>query len=786
MSTKFLRKTTRRLIRDYDQFQDVYPRLIRSSDPLDNGISQDTAYKDTKTIVFSKINASFPAMIASGTSTLPSSSIVTNAVVESRDIEQRPSLPGSSESLSPFNEIIFDLPATQANTGSIIHAPGFGTPVRNKVGIPINITAKDEHYMLRLAFSDTNADPDGYFYGRSGTGFCYYNFIEKRWEDIGLVQNYYKGHMGDVTPAVETTFNGQNYFMAQFVGTPNTSFINAFPVIGTQKDLIHDGYPKIGTPTEFFDAPYAPRYHATSSQGLQMSSYIQQPFVLERIDVKLPIVARRKHGNQIDANPAAPYEAALRDIDNLVFFLYRQAGNDPLTSQRFLIAHESISFYNSKINDNVSFVSHNPVFSYDYESSLNSNTEALFTGSITFSMYPKLTSVNFAGISSFVVNNTAAGRLERASTLNYWTGPMLSSITSSVNKVNGDLSLDNNPFWREKNTTFTDTVFEASLLPDQRFLINYATGSLTPTAKPGLIIPADDYSSENWSQFNVPYLMLPADQLIFGLESDINSRMSSGATYTNGGDKSHLSQTSSFFKILTDEAQVTLYGSLVQNNSAKTHNSINQKLISPAVHEIITNVQDDTDQFDIAEKELYVGTYLDNYVTGSIAQGTRGIVKSRILDDVNSIGSFERFISLTSEENQYYLNGPSKIRVGYPPFATSFDISYSYPIKPRNIFRPNKYGNARDMLEQSQDYRVYNKTIFKKNGGFEDYGPVYAKFVLSSSETLTVPSSTFCNNLDPLMTGTFPYIDNQNTTRGSYPSTVNNNQFEPKTLVFKT
>jgi hypothetical protein len=90
------------------------------------------------------------------------------------------------------------------------------------------------------------------------------------------------------------------------------------------------------------------------------------------------------------------------------------------------------------------------------------------------------------------------------------------------------------------------------------------------------------------------------------------------------------------------------------------------------------------------------------------------------------------------------------------------------------------------MLEQARDYRIFNKKLYKKNGGFEDYGPVYAKFVLSSSEDLAVASTTFCNNLSPFMTGTFPYVDGYNTSRGAYPAATNNNPFAPKTLVFKT
>ncbi len=792
MSTKFLRKTTRRLIREFDQFQDVYPRLIRSSDPLNNGIDQDTTFKDNDTIVFSTNNTSFPAMVPAGSTTLLSSTITANAVITPTNIENRPKMPGSSEGLAPFNESVFNLPATYENTASISYAPGFSTPARNKVAIPIDITANAEHTLFRLSFADTNADPDGEFYGKESTGFCYYNFVERRWEDIGLVANFYAGDIGDASKTY-TSLSGTNYFMSQFVGTPN--IVNTFAAIGTlsKATLDYVGYNKIGSPTEFFDAPHAARYHASSSQGLALSSYIQQPFVLERVDVKLPIVARRKHGGRY-GTPVDPVEASLRDIDNLVFFLYRQVGNSSFSTetQRFLIGHESISFYNSKIRPSLDYVIHNPIFSYDHNLSITTpGDESVFTGSISFSMYPKITSANFSGVSPFAFFDTSASKYKGCKTINYWTGPVLSTQSGSLNLVSGTVSnTDGNTFWRMSNTTVPGLKFDAVLNPDQRFLINYATGSLLPAEKPGpgvSIIPdSDNLNSANWSQIHMPYLLLPTDQLIFGLESDINVRMSSTGNYFDGGDKSILSQTSSFFKVLTDAAQVTLFGSLVQNSSAKIYNSINQNLVSPAVHEIVANVQDDTDQFDIAEKELYVGSYLDNYITGSITTGDRGIAKSRLLDNVNSSGSFERFVTLPRENDLYYLNGPSNLRIGPPPFTQIFNVAYSYPIKPRNIFRFNKYGNFRDMLEQSQDYRIFNKTLFKKNAGFEDYGPVYAKFVLSSSEITVSSSLTYCNNLSPLMTGTFPYVDGVNTSRGDYPALVSNNPFIPNTLIFKT
>lgn len=780
MSSKFLRKTARRLIRDFDQFQNAYPALVRSSDPVDNGIDRNTSFND-RSFIFSVNNVSFPAMTPVDVTSMPSSSISANVLMTAKAIEQRPSTPGSNEGLVPFNETLLYLPATYENTASIALAPGFSTPTRNKIAIPIDITSNQEKYLFRLSSNDTNSDPDGYFYGKESTGFSYYNFDLKRWEDIGLSSNY-SGYMGDVTTADGTTFEGQNYFMSQFVGTPNI-----LETTSTSDDALYYGYNKIGFPTEFFDAPYAPRYHATGSQGLKLSDYIAQPFVLERIDVKLPFVARRRHGKKITGTYA---ESALRDIDNLVFFIYRQSGKTDSQTEtvRSLIAHESLTFYNSKIKK-LDYEQHNPVFTHDYDIPLTSVGERLFTGSISFTMYPKVTSKGLTGTTSHAVLDVTSppDNFRRAGIINFWSGPQEAVLSSSINAVDGDLGpTGNNDFWRNFNTSRSlsskfSSRFETNLNPDPRFLVNYATGSVFPTV--GVTtgyFGETRYNSENWSQYHAPYVLTPQDRLIFGLESDICTRVPIGNSYIEGYDSSYLSVTSSYFKILTEQAQVTLYGSLVQDGHSKTTNSINQNLVSPAVHEIIANTQDDTDQFDNAERSLYVGTYLDNFMTGSMILGNRAIAQSIIDGPQIASGSFIRCLPLTDGEKTYFQKGISTIFV--------VTVPYSEPRNPKNYFRFNKYGNFRDMLEQARDYRIFNKSLYKKSGGFEEQGPVYAQFVLSSSEIPVSASLTQCNNLSPYMTGTFPFDDSitGSSSRGPYPAPSQNNPFIPITNIFKT
>jgi hypothetical protein len=159
---------------------------------------------------------------------------------------------------------------------------------------------------------------------------------------------------------------------------------------------------------------------------------------------------------------------------------------------------------------------------------------------------------------------------------------------------------------------------------------------------------------------------------------------------------------------------------------------------------------------------------------------TRGVAQSIIEGPQISSGSFIRCLPLSDKEKTYFQKGKSTL------FGIVV-VPYSEARNPKNYFRPNRYGNYRDMLEQARDYRIFNKSLYKKSGGFEDQGPAYAQFVLSSSDTPVSASLTQCNNLSPYMTGTFPFDDGYDgsTSRGPY-TTTQNNPFIPITNIFKT
>jgi len=151
---------------------------------------------------------------------------------------------------------------------------------------------------------------------------------------------------------------GVNEVMAQFTSSPQAGYFLPF-----KEHLEHLGYPSIGTPTTAFGAPFSPRYHANDTETIKMSEFIDRPFRLKKVIVKLPVkVIRRNDIEETGLSSGFDFEwaknvQARKDLDNYVFFLYRQirsnvgdkrdSPTDVSSSIRFLIASSSVCVYNS-------------------------------------------------------------------------------------------------------------------------------------------------------------------------------------------------------------------------------------------------------------------------------------------------------------------------------------------------------------------------------------------------------------------------------------------------------
>lgn len=220
--------------------------------------------------------------------------------------------------------------------------------------------------------------------GFVGTGFLYYSPLYRKWvekraasetsftPDTNLISSpesasnfvkQAKQHASVTTPVqYSDPFMLSSRIMAQFAWSPQFGYF-----VNHVEHLQQAGYERIGWPTSMFNAPNAPKYHGYEQETFKMRDYIDRPFLLKRIEMKVPVKAERVFGANPRYDAAAPgtYGDAddnwnnqitnKKDIDNYVFFVYKQkrvsrdrdGKEDRFTSKRYLIASASICYYNS-------------------------------------------------------------------------------------------------------------------------------------------------------------------------------------------------------------------------------------------------------------------------------------------------------------------------------------------------------------------------------------------------------------------------------------------------------
>jgi len=301
--------------------------------------------------------------------------------------------------------------------------PGFGSPLRDKIIIKLPINNSSEKYITRYSrngvpsnYTDSSGNSIsniGLFpFGFYSTGFYYYNFSGNQWEDKGLDSNYYMMYSGSSNSMNANTVrlggtiapeNSAWTWSSPYTPFPKVQQFKMSDHMGVFVDSVADihagtradpasvltsslGYDKIGCPTQSGLAPYHSQYHATASQVFSLSEYLGSDFLLEKAVIEIPVTVQRMRGDSHGELPARFYESC-RDIDNYVFFLYRQtrdesnpadSTNHVNTSRRTLVASGSAAFYNSyafsgKVVDHIKShgLPHTPSFSHDFNYKVN-------------------------------------------------------------------------------------------------------------------------------------------------------------------------------------------------------------------------------------------------------------------------------------------------------------------------------------------------------------------------------------------------------------------------------
>ena len=681
MTTRFLNDPARVLLRERDSATGSYPTIARTGDPDRTGV-YNVKFDDTDTVVFYTYDqsgvstsryANYPELLTVSDKHLvsrsPTGSIQAQAVIRAGLGDHLVKFYNPGESITPFVEQdlfeqdIREISFINALTGTDPNVlPGFSSPLKSKTILRFDITATRDHFFTTNPPRNDGVTPGGPFNGITNTGFGYFNFTSKEWQDIGVTDPATGGSLNfDVAVERQNQANvfdnivsGTNLWCQQFVA-PDQVQAATQPLRRVNTNL-----KEVGKPTSVCQAPAANRYHATASQTLSIGDYIKHPFLLERAVV---------HFEGIRAERATLWDAtdqtAERYLDEYVVFLYRQRNSnaardsalDVSGSERYIIASASMCFYNAEIKEEngvnplpENFTPlHSPAFSYNFGQTQKSppfNFQvSVFEDSVTLSMVPATVGPMYGGVFRITASNQAVGDslTENAFVHNYWPGStsIKSFLSSSFTGRDGveaafGSSTYNQLYSQNVSRTQDNLPIENF---DHRAFAFYGKGLPTGAG----------YSNDTPVPTSTsPYLLLPGDNIVLGIDA-LNSLR----------DKQPPSSvTGSFLKILNNyRSTLTLYGSLLKDG-VEFHDTLNQPLTSDAIHEDLHSNNPVLDQFEIEPIEAYAGSYIDQVIIGDITDSdpssTRRVVGSVAEGTAGLTGSISRMRSFTSENEIFY------------------------------------------------------------------------------------------------------------------------------------
>jgi hypothetical protein len=639
----FISRSPRLMLRELDDLPGSYSTVRRTGDPTRTGALASN-FNDETTIVFSKSEvAVFPAMLPKGSSF---TSQAVDIVGQESDISA--SLPirsfqhpnhlhySPTEAVGPFDENRV-MPATEfflSGTDPDV-LPGFTSPIRSKMAIEIDITPADDFTVTRNYECRNLSSPDR-------TGFAYFNFADKCWQDIGLYDPVGGNKLQhDVAFNAQTVafpvLTGSQGILSQFVGVFNIA--NYLLGSATGSLTVFDGAPFGGTvydedslsklrrlrshacsPSVVNGAPFNTRYFATSSQILRLESQqkISSPMLLEAVSMNIDVEAQC-YFTASTATGATQTATYFMPTNNYVFFLYSQKKSyrsSNLTaaevsgSTRSIIASASVSFNHAAAEP----PSHSPALLLSLTSSnplypTSNPIVVQYTGSLNFMFKPGVCSRKWTVSNRPVItqSSTEQTRLFQQ----FWPGGASSEVFDNESWI----------FQRRGSITPSLTLFGASgsnantnsqpILDSHHFrsfggeVTSPAFFDLDEFLTVGGLISAED------SRVDSPYLLMPEDEIILGVEQvPMNF-------HQNDPELDFTIYQSSSMTIKSKSAKLTLHGSLIKDFQEATLN-LNQNVSSNSIHEVIGS-EPVLDQFQIEPRHSYYGSYIDEIVTGSMA-----------------------------------------------------------------------------------------------------------------------------------------------------------------------
>jgi hypothetical protein len=463
-------------------------------------------------------------------------------------------------------------------TGSLVETTGLGfqQPLwsKNKIEIPLNVSAS-------VTFGQSTYDDQDKI-------MAYYDFSQKTYVPIGDARGNHQLLTASVaSPPRLLGFGISNteYYSSKSIGFSPSTF--GFFSLG---DIEKFGAKLFATPVNSFGFPYdTKRYGVVTNSAtgalntnenmlLDMSSYISEPFLLEKIVLEFT-GAMSSSGidesgfsaistffilNQTNTvfskqeNTYTTLQAIDVGLGPVLDFGFNNTipngttGIDLVTYCQISALTSSLLVQSSSLND-------------DYIRDLNIYQEAQQPVVFSYGLNP-----NFGYSGSFIVSSSVKSptALEYSNIFRTW---YVYSVAPSFPCVNYS--------WLDNRYGGRKMLFEPSGRNWKQFLAPQNPAEIVTATTPITF----SFTTQDKTNENNPYILLPTDKLIFGWQAPLSNI--SGSFTGNCGDLAQL-----HFPV--GEGKVIFYGSTLRfnpetNQLEEYHDTLNQLVSSTSIHEVI-------------------------------------------------------------------------------------------------------------------------------------------------------------------------------------------------------
>ena len=642
-----------------------YGQVVIDSDPSTSEVIR-RVLKSTRSGTLSAPGTPNPQMLIGPSDQHP---YVNYSPFDESDTQQSFGLPGGSEAYGTQVQLYDDFFTRGSTLGPL------DEPLWVKDKIEIDLTPVGETTLLATTGSAVPGPASNF-------PMAYFNFDTKRWEPIGF------GH-GRNLPAGATTL--QENLERQYLGfsqgwgnnleNSSTSQVEILDpqllstYTGTKKVFKESGWV---SPIDTFGFPLHPKYHATGSQQLNVTSLVDRPFLIEKIvyefSASMPNLQSSLSAgnfylggggaffilNQRKANPDPGQENSYTNTyvsektgPNREFGTPRDGGSDGPSGDFYSFHYENGSIprtmqlstsgpsvYVDTIRDLVTFARIGTIWD-TYDDEIDQFLEPGFP-------HP----ANFMDLAINVpVGGTFSGKYTVAAPVR---SPSQNSAIANIELGTPPVSPNNiTSVWAAKDSSTRNS-------------IDISTGR---SYRGEFFGPEIAYRAKGWATSKLifapktdnvtsPYLILPGDKLIFGWQSPMSYIL-------NDID---IAKT---LKILPGAGKLILYGSYLQDDKP-VHNIYKDQLNSDALHEAIPAGPWVLDRFESEPQMMYSCSMREEHVTGTMltrnADGSLSVtpvndlsiggvraVSARVSDGtVKQRWSFFRNNRLFDSDEQYY------------------------------------------------------------------------------------------------------------------------------------